>query len=436
MLRQLGILYDVSNSMKSPFNIFQGNDPPQTKSDYLIHMMNKIIKDKNIHIFTLLFGGKKNAEIFDYISYIEKMNIYLSKLNIGKENKRNSELTKEISSGIENKHDEKNYLTDLNKAFILKLIHQNDSNLTDIENIFPFLTGIKRIISFFDVFKLNDRNININNCIEELFQKIYEQMKNDNNIKIIKSNELKPILEKMDELIEKYIPHYHSNENRNFLYYLKDKIYGESRLAGVCEGSLKLFSINKNKYHQQMLIIVTDGSINDIDELKGIFNELKKNNVYVLICYISNFSSKHMLYDKIENTNINEEKGKKLFELSSKIYWKDPISKCFLSNGWIIKTKNCRLFIGVNNEKSMTEFISLVNSLLTFEEKTFNNIINELGKMSLSSFIYSYNMNLYRPKQQIFGTCWANACAACIYLKRMTVIGRKEESLNLLEIIF
>ena len=59
MLRQLGILYDVSNSMKTPFNIIQENDSSETKSDYLIHMMNKIIKDKNIHIFTLLFGGKK-----------------------------------------------------------------------------------------------------------------------------------------------------------------------------------------------------------------------------------------------------------------------------------------------------------------------------------------------------------------------------------------
>ena len=50
------------------------------------------------------------------------------------------------------------------------------------------------------------------------------------------------------------------------------------------------------------------------------------------------------------------------------------------------------------------------------------------GKMTLSSFIYSYNMNVFRAKRHMFGTCWANACAACIYLRLISIVGRKEES--------
>ena len=192
--------------------------------------------------------------------------------------------------------------------------------------------------------------------------------------------------------------------------------------------ALKIFTVNKNKYHQQILIIVTDGLTNDIDELKKTIEQLEKNNVYILVCYFSKFSSNRLLYDDIQNANIREEGAKAFFDMSTRIYIKDPFFKSFLTNGWVSKTKYCRLFIGVNNESSMKEFSLLLNKLLTFEDAVFDNIIKELGKMAMSSFIYTYNINVFQSKNQIFGTCWANACAACIHFALRRIIGRKEKS--------
>lgn len=350
MLRQLGLLYDVSSSMEAPFNIVQRNGSSESKSNYLIHLMNKLIKEKNTHVFTLLFGGKKEAQIIDFISYIEKMDIYLSKLDLTKENQKEefNKSIKEIYPNVINNFDEVEDLTNLNMAFITGLIREDNHNYANKDMIIHISTIIEGIIFFLEDLILKKRKIIkeennlqevINIAIEKLFNKIYEQMKYDDNIKIIESDKLKPILEKMDELINKCIPHFPPNENRNLIYYLKDKIYGESHLVEACKKALKLFSVNKHKYHQQMLIIITDGSSDDIDKLKDIINQLKKNNVYVLICYISNYCSNYMLYNKIEYTNIKEESDKKLFELSSQIQLGDPIFKCFLSNSRVINPK-------------------------------------------------------------------------------------------------
>ena len=442
MKRVLGILYDVSNSMKNSFNITQNINSTEIKSNYLMHLMNKLTKDKDIYIFTLLFGGQWKSPIIDFISYIEKMNKYISNLNLPKENQKEEfiSLMKRIYPDIENKLNEEINLTDLNMAFIIGLIKENkllkeNINPNSIKIIISFLSIVNKIISFID--SLISKKNNMKNeeyslkrflkyYIQELFTIIYEQMRNDNTYKIIQSIELQPILVKTDELIEKYIPILSPDENKNFIYYLKDKIYGERELAEVTEKAFNIFTINKNNFHQQILIIVTDGLSNDLDKVYNIIEQMKSNSVYVLVCYISNFYSNHMLYNDIRQIQINQERGKILFQLSSEIFFKDPFFKCFLQNGWIIKSNKCRLFIGVNNEKSMNEFIDLLNSLLTFEENTFNDIIRELGKMTLSSFIYSYNMNMFQSKKQIFGTCWANACAACIYFARKRIVGRED----------
>ena len=150
MLRQLGLLYDVSSSMEAPFNIVQRNGSSESKSNYLIHLMNKLIKEKNTHVFTLLFGGKKEAQIIDFISYIEKMDIYLSKLNLTKENRKEefNKSIKEIYPNVTNNFDEVEDLTNLNMAFITGLIREDNHNYANKNMIIHISTIIEGIIFF------------------------------------------------------------------------------------------------------------------------------------------------------------------------------------------------------------------------------------------------------------------------------------------------
>ena len=198
--------------MEAPFNIVQRNGSSESKSNYLIYLMKKLIKEKNTHVFTLLFGGKKEAQIIDFISYIEKMDIYLSKLNLTKENQKEefNKSIKEIYPNVTNNFDEVEDLTNLNMAFITGLIREDNHNYANKDMIIHISTIIEGIIFFLEDLILKKRKIIkeeinlkevINIAIEKLFNKIYEQMKYDDNIKIIESDKLKPILEKMDAFL-------------------------------------------------------------------------------------------------------------------------------------------------------------------------------------------------------------------------------------------
>ena len=82
----------------------------------------------------------------------------------------------------------------------------------------------------------------------------------------------------------------------------------------------------------------------------------------------------------------------------------------------------------MNNQETINEFITLINESLDYKGDSLNGLINIIGSSSINSYVNSYSNNLFLSKNQIFGTCWANACAACIHFANMRILGRKQIS--------
>ena len=70
----------------------------------------------------------------------------------------------------------------------------------------------------------------------------------------------------------------------------------------------------------------------------------------------------------------------------------------------------------------------MINESLDYKGASLNGLVDVIGSSSINSYVNSYSNNLFLSKNQIFGTCWANACAACIHFANMRVLGRKQIS--------
>ena len=138
--------------------------------------------------------------------------------------------------------------------------------------------------------------------------------------------------------------------------------------------------------------------------------------------------SKNTFYDD-DSFNIQNKGAKTLFKMCSKITCDNPIYRFFLIKNWNFTSSGyCRLFIAINNQETINEFITLINESLDYKGDSLNGLINIIGSSSINSYINSYSNNLFLSKNQIFGTCWANACAACIHFANMRILGRKQIS--------
>ena len=115
--------------------------------------------------------------------------------------------------------------------------------------------------------------------------------------------------------------------------------------------------------------------------------------------------------------------------MCSKITCDNPIYRFFLIKNWNFTSSGyCRLFIALNNQETINEFITLINESLDYKGASLNGLVDVIGSSSINSYVNSYSNNLFLSKNQIFGTCWANACAACIHFANMRVLGRKQIS--------
>jgi hypothetical protein len=86
----IGILFDVSGSMRSPFNSLSSKSY-QTRADELTNILERIcqrgnrLKNEQIRIFSLLFGGMDEA-IYDFCNLMEISNNKFKKTLISKKN--------------------------------------------------------------------------------------------------------------------------------------------------------------------------------------------------------------------------------------------------------------------------------------------------------------------------------------------------------------
>ena len=93
----IGILFDVSGSMRNPFNSLSSKSY-QTRADELTNILERIcqrgnrLKNEQIRIFSLLFGGR-HEKIYDFCNLLEISNNKFKKTLISSKNPKFSEKT-------------------------------------------------------------------------------------------------------------------------------------------------------------------------------------------------------------------------------------------------------------------------------------------------------------------------------------------------------
>lgn len=85
-MKTIGVLFDVSGSMKKKFKNIDKIDKVNKKSDELIEILKNIGKNIKANIFTILYGLRKDPDIIDFIQLLKITNNKLKTITTTDEN--------------------------------------------------------------------------------------------------------------------------------------------------------------------------------------------------------------------------------------------------------------------------------------------------------------------------------------------------------------
>ena len=204
MSKLIGVLFDVSGSMKYPFeNLSNKKYSIKAKSNSLLSILTNISKNLKIDLFTLLFGSKP-TEISDFLLLLKLINSFLKDLQLDDSNPKERFIELMLRYGPQ---ELKKYIyseygpSDKLMSFICELIKKNDKLGLNIYNNLPQQAKESRLIystlsygynNITHVFqKMNSIDLEIikqikdtfNFCIEDIFSQMFKKMEEDNDFK-------------------------------------------------------------------------------------------------------------------------------------------------------------------------------------------------------------------------------------------------------------
>eukprot|EP00475_Leptophrys_vorax_P037194 TRINITY_DN6382_c0_g1_i1.p1 TRINITY_DN6382_c0_g1~~TRINITY_DN6382_c0_g1_i1.p1 ORF type:complete len:707 (-),score=160.40 TRINITY_DN6382_c0_g1_i1:1125-3215(-) len=211
-------------------------------------------------------------------------------------------------------------------------------------------------------------------------------------------------------------------KTEHYLDKMKRFIYGSTPLCKALRMTAMTFSQPSKSSSIKYLFVVSDGMATDgnpWDEM-GRFPE----NVVIVTCFLTSNSlgaSARCLHYRAQPTwSVGEQV---LFGMSSQTsIAQEPL--CFLpSHGWSVPHEGeCRLFLRANSFDLLNEFVSLmVNTRFC---QTQDALATVVGRVNLESYV-NYNVSTFVPRNQIGGTCYANAIAATFHLAMMRIDERR-----------
>ena len=471
----IGILFDVSFSMKEPYNSFNFKYS-QSKADEIINILNRIAsrgknsKNEQIRIFSILFGGCREL-IYDFCSLIEianqtfnhdlKSNDY-DKAKEYKEygfGKKLEEILSEhgnktlylskylyCDSGPTEKLCEMGYYLLRDDQYLRERIY----NKLPYECKSTISNGGVNIVTFFGFYKKDINNSTervINDiydiCISEYANKIIEKEKiqrksNGNQLRFINGNDLINIKNNLEKKLVSP-----KNKSFNLIDLFEKFIYGNTPLYTALNMSFDNFKKQSDYNNNKFLFIISDGELNDITKNFDYIGEIRKKAEENKITIISIFLTSKQIpkdrtfYDEVQSHFTNGSKD--LFLMSSTLNYENPVIKFFIKKEWNIPTSGeCKLFIEINNSQNLNEFIDIMNEAIS--ELNYKNNVEKIDNPnSLMSLLASTSINYYvnsdinkneAKDQGDKKTCYANSIAATIYLDSPRFIYGRELDFN------
>ena len=207
----------------------------------------------------------------------------------------------------------------------------------------------------------------------------------------------------------------------NFFEYFKQLILKPSSVNLSLKKIFETFNNNysKNKY----IIIISDGnSKENIEDINNIINESKKNDITIVTLYLSKDKPlEKKIYDEFPS-HLNPTL-KYLFNISSKVNYKHPLARYLIKKHWDFPKDGQGILFLETNLEELNKPNSFGKDLEEIKYEGIDIKIEDLKYENLIKFKYQFF-----TKNQIFGTCWANAYSGVIFLTNKRILGKEIET--------
>ncbi|KAH3791629.1 hypothetical protein DPMN_145117 [Dreissena polymorpha] len=438
----VGLLLDVSGSMKKNAVGSVQEDGEWIRS--LFQVIDDIIKhdcQTNNQIFTIGFGCKSSDGTFDILKSIENARKQREKMD-NNTSKANIHIVEEIFDVLKNcgaKYIRKwttaeiaqQFLTQGEAMFALKELHKDKALATRVvheclpeacrqivrdDHVFKVINFVfggvtTSVVSTFRQAKPSEVQSAIESGIAYIRTNANIGLLSFNMFNAVKSIQnaattLRGTL-RNDELTNGRI--------KELFEIVKPFIYGNTPIESALQSASQIFRHAQSNV-EKVMIVVSDGEWNDALSFAGMFE-----NVTVVCCFVSRSSkiTPRHLFDTAESYwDIG---AKNLFKLSSVVPSQLLPRAMILHNGWSfdIEKNRTKLFAHVNNPELMREICRIGKNIACNQDCLSDLLVT----ISLDIYINQSNSEL-TARQQVLGTCYANASATAIHLSLKRILGR------------
>ena len=311
------------------------------------------------------------------------------------------------------------------KGEIISLINGNkEMNYYDINSL--LLSAINYISNEIIIFLKNqnknstnqgDKNLFDESCLVEIFETL---RKNQDSIDLINSNIMYDNILILKDIISKNYSEFVPN-----LFELFNPLILKPSLVNI--PLKKIFEVFEKNYSQnKYIIIISDGNSKETEEdLNKIINEAQKNEITIVTLYLIKYNT---ILKKIysEFPAHFENKLKYLFNISSKVNYKNPFARYFIKKGWEFPKEGEGVLFLETNLEELNKSNFLCKELNEIKYEGIDIKIEDMHYNNLIKYKYQF-----LTKNQSFGTCWANAYAASIFLTNKRIFKKNRNFRNL-----
>ena len=268
-------------------------------------------------------------------------------------------------------------------------------------------------------------------CLNQIFKSLNE--KND----LIKAKEIYENLKKFKEILKiSYSDFFYQDFFENFNQYISKPSSINLALKKIIEIIIKSSSgdigINDSKNQilekskpkddigNKFIIIISDGNTKENQtNINTLLKEAKNNNITIITVLLTTNIKKKIFYDKFpEHFN---KKTKYLFDISSRVNYKNPFARYFIKKNF--NFQNCESNLCLETSMNGLCEQNLGNDIKNIRLEAIDIKVGDLNFEFFIEFKYKF-----LTKYQLFGTCWANACSAALFLSNKRIIGKKLEA--------
>ena len=407
-----------------------------------INVLEKI-NFKELKMLYLQINNISNIKLFEKLKFqkLEELNLCENNINEKDNEKIISKLKSEIKRFEINHDKDSNFYSAKYIGMILDVSNDILNNLITFSNEKAFLDNVFcessgeimiLIKGNFDMpyYDLNELLLSSTNYLKDSL-KYNKKMKKELFDEIALSKILKKMNNNSNELLfadfntvynnylglKKIISKDYSSFNINLFKHF-DKYISKSKSLYLPIKNI-LNNIKKKYLKNKYIVIISDGNTKlsqvEINDIKKIS---KNNKIMIIIVFLSkNKNIKKYIYNKFPS-HLNQNL-KFLFDISSKVNYKNPIANYYIKKKWnFSEGGEGKLFF----ETNLRELNQLYKNL---NEIKYEGVDINFGNFNSENFIQFKYKFKFLSKNQIFGTCWANAYSAAIFLTSKRILGRK-----------